>query len=302
MIYEDGKCDGQDGADAMQKLTNVDKVQVVIGGFCSSESLAAVPITEQNKVVLLSPASSSPKLTGISHYFFRDYPSDSFQGQILAQIAKNKNWNKVAFIQEQTDYALGIYNSFTDKFQSFGGTVTKEEFPTDTQDFKTQLSKLKIGNPNVLFIDTQTPAATVRVLKQVKDLGWKVQLMVADIVAGDPQTVSDNKDLLEGTLAAEFGTDASNTKFSNLLASYKQKYGADMPFQSYGQTEYDAVYIVRDAINAVGYDGQKIADWSRNIKNWQGASGSITIQSNGDPTSGHRPEIITGGKVLPYTQ
>jgi ABC-type branched-subunit amino acid transport system substrate-binding protein len=107
---------------------------------------------------------------------------------------------------------------------------------------------------------------------------------------------------LEGTLAAEFGTDASNTKFSTMLANYKQAYGADMPFQSYGQTEYDAVYLVRDAINAVGYDGQKIAGWSRQINNWQGASGSVTIQQNGDPTSGHRPEIIKGGQVLPYVQ
>src|SRR4051812_38203363 len=38
MVYEDGKCDGQDGASAAQKLVNVDGVQSIIGGFCSGET------------------------------------------------------------------------------------------------------------------------------------------------------------------------------------------------------------------------------------------------------------------------
>lgn len=32
VIYEDGKCNGQDAANAAQKLVNVDKVQVILGG------------------------------------------------------------------------------------------------------------------------------------------------------------------------------------------------------------------------------------------------------------------------------
>ena len=40
VIYEDGKCNGQDAANAAQKLVNVDKVQVIIGGLCSGETLA----------------------------------------------------------------------------------------------------------------------------------------------------------------------------------------------------------------------------------------------------------------------
>src|SRR5438309_1367757 len=46
VVYEDGKCNGKDGANAAQKLVNVDKVQVIIGGVCSSETLAAVPVAE----------------------------------------------------------------------------------------------------------------------------------------------------------------------------------------------------------------------------------------------------------------
>lgn len=302
VIYEDGKCNGKDGASAMQKLVNTDKVEVVIGGFCSSESLAAAPIAESSKVALISPGSSSPDLTGKSPYFFRNYPSDASQGSVLAEVAfNNKKWKKVAFIQEQLDYPLGIYKAFEARFTELGGQVTKEEFAPEATDFRSQLSKIKAQNPDALFIDTQAPAATERILKQMQELKWKPNLIVSDVVPGDPKTVENNKAALEGALAAEFGTDPNNLVFQHLLTAYKEKYGHDLPYQSYGQTEYDAVFMVADAIMSVGYDGEKIAQWSRTVKDWQGASGNITILPTGDRASGHVPKMIKNGKVELFT-
>src|SRR6185503_8361170 len=99
MIYEDAKCNGQDGANAAQKLVNVDKVQAIIGGFCSGETIPAVPVAASGKVVLLSPGASSPKLTNISPYFFRDYPSDASQVVIYSELATQRGWKTVAVMQ-----------------------------------------------------------------------------------------------------------------------------------------------------------------------------------------------------------
>ncbi len=298
MVYEDGKCNGKDSASAAQKLVNVDKVQIIIGGFCSSESLASIPVAESAKVVLFSPGSSSPDLTGKSPYFFRDYPSDASQGKVLAEVAYNqKNWRKVAFIQEQLDYPLGIYKAFSSTFQGLGGTVTKEEFPSATTDFRSILAKIKSQKPDAIFVDTQTPAGSDRILKQMSELGLKFPILISDATAGDAKTVADNAKILEGALAAEFGVDSSSAKFQHLNDAYKQKYGVDAPYQSYAQTEYDSVYIVRDGIAAVGYNGEKFAAWSRTIKDWPGASGLITIGPDGDRVGGHTAKVIHNGKV-----
>ena len=300
---QDGKCNGQDASNAMQKLVTIDKVQVVIGGFCSSESLAAEPIAESSKVAMLSPGSSSPKLTGIGEYFSRDYPSDAAQGKVLADVAYNqKGWRKVGFLQEQTDYAAGIYSAFSTEFQKLGGTVTNEQFATADTDFRTQLTKIKNENDNALFLDTQTPASADRVLAQIQQLNWKPQLLLSDVVPEDTTTMSQYKTLLEGTLAAEVGVDPANPKFAHLQQAYKAKYNTDLPYATYGQTEYDSVYLVKDAIAAVGYDGSKIAAWFRTVKDWQGASGAITIGSDGDPVVGHKPMIINNGQLIPLPQ
>ena len=297
-IYEDGKCSGAGAASAMQKLVNADKVKIVIGGFCSSESLAAVPIATQNKVFLFSPGSSSPDLTNVSKYFARNYPSDASQGSVLAGVAYNqKNWRKVAFIQEQLDYPLGIFKAFSAEFEKMGGKIVKEEFATNVTDFRSQLTKLKAENPDALFIDTQTPAAADRILKQLQDLKWRPALLVSDATSGDSATVKKDASILEGALAAEFGVDPANQKYQHHLQAYKEKYGKDANFTSYTQTVYDSVYMIRDAVFAVGYDGTKVANWVRSAKDWPGASGLVTIKADGDRAGGHVPKVIKNGKV-----
>ena len=172
--------------------------------------------------------------------------------------------------------------------------------PSTSKDFRSQFTKLKQQNPDALFVDTQTPAGTDVALGQLKASGWKVSLLLNDVMMGTPDLLLKYKDILDGTIGAEFGVDPTNPKYKNLVDTYMAKYGANVPYQSYGQTEYDSVYIVRDAILAVGYDGDKIAAWGHQIKDWQGASGSITIGTDGDRAGGHSPEIVKNGKVEVY--
>ncbi len=301
-IFEDGKCSGQDSASAAQKLINIDKVQVIIGGFCSSESLAIVPIAEQNKVFLLSAGSSSPDLTGISKYFARNYPSDSAQGIVLADVSYNdKGWRKIAFIVEQLDYPLGIYRAYTKEFERLGGKTLKEEFAKGETNFRTIISKLKAESPDALFISVQTPAAAERIVKQIKEADWNISLMVSDSVSGDAEGLKRLAKFYEGALAAEFVADEQSEAFKRLSENYKSRYNKDLPYKSYMATTYDAVYLLKDALEQVGYNGEKIAEWFRtSVKDWKGASGSITIGENGDLVAGHKVKIIRNGKSELY--
>jgi branched-chain amino acid transport system substrate-binding protein len=219
----------------------------------------------------------------------------------LAEVAYNKEgWKKVAFIQEQLDYPLGIYKAFSARYVSLGGSIVKEEFPANTTDFRSQLTKLKAQNPDALFVDTQTPAASERIFQQMQELQWAPKLLVADIIGSDAGVVEKNKFSLEGALTAVFSEDQGNEKFQHLVSAYKAKYGGELPYASYAQTEYDAAYIVRDAIAAVGYDGEKVAGFGRSLKNWPGASGLVTIGADGDRVGGHTVKIIRNGRVENY--
>lgn len=301
LVYEDSKCDGTAAVNAAQKLVNVEKVQAIIGGLCSTESLSAVPVAAAGKVLIFSAVSTSPKLTGISPYFFRISPSDASQGQLDAQIAISKGYKTIAVITEKLDYPVGLYQAFNQNLEQLGGKSIEEEFTANTEDFRTILTKLRAANPDALFLDTQDSPTAQRILKQMQDLNWKPKLFINEAIAGDIKALASYSAITEGAIGAEFTGRLDNPQFKHLLDAYKQQYGQDLPYQSYGQTEYDAVYLLKDGLASAGYNGQKLAAWSRTIKDWQGASGSITIKPDGDRTTGYSPEIVKNGAMIPYT-
>ena len=82
LVTEDSKCDPQAAGVAAQKMVNIDKIKIIIGGACSGETLAAAKITDPAKIILLSPSASSPDVTGAGDFVFRVYPSDALAGKI----------------------------------------------------------------------------------------------------------------------------------------------------------------------------------------------------------------------------
>ena len=154
-----------------------------------------------------------------------------------------------------------------------------------------------MASPTALFISAQTPASAQRIMKQIQDINWKPQLFLSDVIA-DPQTLATYKDLVEGAYGAQFGENKDDPKFQALVTNYKAKYGVDVPYPSYAQTEYDALYMIADAIKDVGYNGEKIAKWLRDVKDWQGASGSVTIGSDGDRDGGHILRVVRDGQFV----
>jgi neutral amino acid transport system substrate-binding protein len=63
LIAADDETDATKGNAAMTKLAEVDKVAGVVGSFASSVSQSAVDVAVRNKVMLVSPGSTSPAFT-----------------------------------------------------------------------------------------------------------------------------------------------------------------------------------------------------------------------------------------------
>ena len=96
VIYEDGKCDGKDAATAAQKLINIDKVKIILGGACSAETLAAAPLAEENKVILFSSFASNPSISQAGDYIFRNCFSDADFGKADAEFIVSRGIKRVA--------------------------------------------------------------------------------------------------------------------------------------------------------------------------------------------------------------
>ena len=284
LIYEDSKCNPKEGNAAAQKLVNIDKVKVIIGGACSGETMGAAPITEQNKVILISPSATSPDVTKAGDFVFRVAPSDAFAGIVASDYAfKDLNAKKAAIISETTDYAQGLRKVFKENFAKLGGEIVADEtYNQEDTDFRTQVTKVKAANPDVVYLLPQAPAKGILLVKQLKEAGFNKQLLTAEVIIGR-NVIKENGAEMEGLIGVEQKFDEKNPKAAALMAKYREQAKEEPPFPGYMSGAYDIVYLLADAIGKNGYDSEKIRDYLYAVKDYDGAVGKITIDENGDP-------------------
>jgi len=121
LIIEDSQGQVKNGVSAFNKLITIDKVPIVVGELLSSITLAIAPIANEKKIIVLSPASTAPKITEAGDYIFRNVASDIVEGQIMAEYAFNKlQYKKIAILYINNDYGDGLRNSFKQKIISLG--------------------------------------------------------------------------------------------------------------------------------------------------------------------------------------
>lgn len=302
---EDGGCNADQTNKAINSLVSIKKVKVIIGGFCSSETLTSAPVVEQNKVVLLSPGSSNPDITKAGEYIFRNYPSDLAQGGALAELAKNKGYKKVGVLTEEQPYTEGIADAFSGSFSKSGGQTVVEKFTTDASDFRTQITKLQAAKVDLFFVNSQTPVKGALIVKQLQEAGIKGPLFINDAtIGGVKEVVEKYKEYLEGSFGAEVSYDKNNSEMQNLFTTYKAEHGEDMQHPSYMATTYDAVHIIKEAVEKVGEDGAKIKDYLYTVKGRKGLAGTLSFDQNGDPDESfrHSLRVIQNGAVVEYKE
>ncbi len=298
LVFEDSKCTPNDGATAAQKLVSIDQVKVILGGACSGETLGAAPITEAAKVILLSPTSSSPKITTAGDFVFRTYSSDANAGRIAADKAYEMGFKKAALITETTDYAQSLRETFKNSFRSKGGQIVADEtYSSEMADFRTLILKIKSSNPDVVYIVPQTYQKAVLMIKQLKEQGLDAQLMTAEILTSD-LVVSESGNDIGGIIGFEAAFDPNNPKSADFIAKYKAKFNEELAFPFFQAGAYDDLYLIKEAIEANNgiVDTIQIRDYLYNVKDWEGALGTLTIDSNGDAILSYIIKKVENGR------
>src|SRR3989338_5667050 len=294
-VLEDGKCAPKDATAAYQKLTSNDNVVGIIGPTCSGEALAVSPISAETKTITVSSSATSPDLTAKGgDYFFRVVPSDAFQGKVGAKLAADKGKKNAGILYLNNDYGVGLEKVFKAEFESLGGKVlASETYEQDATDFRTQLTKLKAQNVDVLYF-VAYPSSAGQALKHVKELGLNVLIVASEGI--------NAKEVLDVAGAAAEGvviTVPKTNKDENALkfaASFKAKYNKEP--QIYVPETYDAVKVLAWAIGKSDGSRESIKSQLYTLKDYSGAAGKISFDSNGDVSKEYEVLSVVSGKFV----
>lgn len=139
-----------------ERLITSDGVSAIMGADCSGVTTAVLQnVATAKGVVMISPSATSPALSTIEDngLFFRTSPSDARQGQVLAEILKEKNVKSAAMSYTNNDYGKGLANSIQKNFEAIGGKITISASHEDGKgDYGAEVAALAQAGGDVLIV------------------------------------------------------------------------------------------------------------------------------------------------------
>lgn len=268
LVIEDGKCNGKDATSAAQKLVNIDNVKVIIWGVCSSETLAAIEVTQPAHVVLLSPASSSPEISKAKDFVYRFY-NDLTQSEVLANYLSKSNLNKIAIIAENTDYAVGLKNALKQRLDP-QAAVIEQDFNTEEKDLgiiAKNIAAKKDSIQAIVYIPN-SDTNSINIVKALDaewlttDFKWKILTSEASISAAFFESLGTAS---EGILSTQLPAITQLwSEAESFVKEFKTKYTPNYS-ETFLVLFYEAVKVVTDGVADPEYGAEKLNEYIRNI-------------------------------------
>ncbi|MBO9678190.1 MAG: branched-chain amino acid ABC transporter substrate-binding protein [Acidovorax sp.] len=259
LVTVDDACEPKQGPVAANRVVNA-KIGYVVGPVCSGAAIAAVPVYNNEGVVVVTPSATSPALTEGKNYqfIFRTIGRDDQQGPAAARfIAEKVKPKKVAVLHDKQSYGQGIASSVRDDLKKAGVQVALfEGINAGDSDYSAVITKLKSAGVDFVYYGGYHPEMGL-LLRQAGEQGLKVRMMGPEGV-GNPEVNAIAGPAVEGmllTLPADF---AANPKNAAVVKAFKdKKRDASGAFQI---TAFAATQVILDSIKAVGDNPAKVAE------------------------------------------
>jgi len=289
LITEDDQSKPGEPASVVNKMISRDRIVALLGEVASSRSLEAAPIAQRNKIPMISPASTNPKVTEIGDHIFRICFIDPFQGTVMSKFALSKGWKRVAVLTDvKQDYSVGLSQFFKEHFTKNGGTIVSEQnYSSGDKDFKAQLTTIKGGNPEAILASGYYTEAGL-IASQARELG-----ITAPLLGGDgwdsPSLVEVGGKAMEGNFFSNhFSVEDTSPQIQDFVKKYREKYHEET--DAMAALGYDSAMILADAIKRAGTtDSAKLRDAIAATKDFPGITGKITID---EKRNASKPAVI----------
>ncbi len=179
-VYDDA-CDPKQAVAVANKAVK-DGVVFMAGHFCSGSSIPASKVYEEEGIVMISPASTNPKLTDEGGpNVFRVCGRDDQQGRTAAEfIAKEFPNARIAIYHDKTAYGKGLADEMRKRLHELGKKeVLYGAYTAGEKDYSALVSKLKQNKIDLLYLGGYHTEAGL-IVRQMRDQGMKTRLMSGD--------------------------------------------------------------------------------------------------------------------------
>ena len=283
-------------------------VDAIVGAAASGVTRLIIDQVTKSKTVQISMSNTAPDLSTWDDggYYFRTAPSDLLQGAIVGNQVVADGHENVAIIYQQTPYGEGLEAKAKATIEAAGATIVSDlSFPEAETNFDTIVQKtVASGADSVLIISYDEFKKIAPALQKNNFPGKDMYLVDGNLANYSAEGFASYLEGAKGTLPGGKLDEAFKQRAADL---YKANHNEDLTEFAYLAESYDAVILLALAAEQAGNDsGQAIAENLQSVSaggdavtnfadglaaikagkdvNYDGFSGPIEFDENGDPT------------------
>ncbi len=255
---------------AAERLVTSDKVVAIFGADCSGVTGAILQaVSRPNGIVQISPSSTSPALSTVEDdgLFFRTAPSDARQGEVIAEVLKDRAIGSVAITFTNNDYGKGLAEAIQTAFEAAGGKVTISAAHEDGKaDYSAEVAALAAAGGEVLVVAGYVDQGGKGVIQAAVDTGAFSTFLLPDGMYGE-SLVQAIGSAIDGSFGTMPGTDSDGAA---KIVEMAKAAGFDGTSTYVGES-YDAASLMLLAMQAAGSSAS--ADFKGKIEEVANAPG-----------------------------
>ena len=301
VLIRDSASDPKRAAEAFRTLVLDEQVAAVVGGGSSDEALAMAPLAAQYRRILFSPSASSPILSSYAGDFvFRNWPSDALEGRATADlVAYTLHANSVLLFAERNAYADGLASAFEKRFSTQGRIVDRLDFSAaeagSAPFLKSALERSR--GAQVLYLVGYGPDLLPLIAGLKREKVDRPMLSVSALA--EQHFMAKAGRLLDGVvfLRPAYNPDSSSPVVQVFTSAYESRYH-HVP-DIYAAHAYDAVMVLVSVMARNGLSAQDIRKGLLSMKDFLGASGSMSFDARGEVIQPYEACVAEDGRVVP---
>ncbi len=307
LIYSDNSSDIDAAETAIQDLI-AKKPDIILGSYGSVYSMIAGKPINDAKIPAIAITNDNPLVTKNYSYYFRVCYVDSNQGDLLAKYVLEQKQEQTAgvLLPNNDDVAMAMTTTFIDRIEAEteneDAITAYETYKPGQTDFSKQLKAIRDSGVKSVLLPGDT-ADSANIINQAAKMGL-------DVVFLGPTDWSEEefRSQLSGNVSKDnlafvnfFTADTTvNQESEKFLEAYHEKYGKDKEPEDSVALGYDAYLIAINAVNDAGDNpsGEDVRKVLAGANEFQGASGSITFNTEGDPIRSAQISTWEGKKIV----
>jgi len=265
----DTHCSAAEGASAMQRLADIDKVPVVLGELCSRVAAAESPIAQEAEIPLILTVPTAETLTAQGNpYVFRVNAANDQLNKALADWVIGHAMTPLAYIAWNNDAGRGGVQGVGAQLPPGTAKGYVGYFNVGEVDFSSHITNIRTsGAKAVMLLMDEEPGALA--IRQIREAGLGVQL-VGTLAMGSNRFLNRlNAAMVAGMVQYDaFPPNAAIARIKAFSDAYRARFGEES--HGFAAQSYDGLMVAvaalakaggirgkatRDALAATSYDG-----------------------------------------------